>query len=131
MNCESTYDESETENSLSKNILQIENEYETPTESNYYQTNQKLINFEKSDNTQNITDYAEQELKESSSMNNITKIQHVNNNHLRKKLGQIPLLLEKSKMLEKSKSKDFQSPDLEKEFLIDTGAEKNIVIILT
>ena len=56
-------------------------------------------------------------------MNNITKIQHVNNNHLRKKFGQIPLLLENQK--------DFQSPDLENEFLIDTGAEINIVIILT
>ena len=42
-------------------MLQIENEYETPFDSNYYQ-NKNNNNFENSDNTQNITNYTEQEL---------------------------------------------------------------------
>ena len=37
IHCESTNDENETENTLSKNMLHIENEYETPIDSNYYQ----------------------------------------------------------------------------------------------
>ena len=37
INCESTDDDSETENTLSKNMLQIENEYETPIKSSCYQ----------------------------------------------------------------------------------------------
>ena len=49
INCESTDDESETENMLSINKLKIENEYKTPIESNYYQNNNH--NFENSDNT--------------------------------------------------------------------------------
>ena len=38
MNCESTDDESEIENTLSKNMLQIENE--PPVESNFYSNHQ-------------------------------------------------------------------------------------------
>ena len=53
MNCESTDDESEIENTLSKNMLQIENEYEPPVESNFYQNNDN--HFQNSNNTQNIT----------------------------------------------------------------------------
>ena len=123
MNCESTDDETKTKILLSINILQIENDYETPIESKYYQINRKFN--KKSDNTQNITDYAEQELKGSSSTINITKIQHVNYNHLKKKFRQFPLLLESPK------SKHFQSPDLELDFLLDTRAELDIIVILT
>ena len=50
-------------------MLQIENEYETPIESNYYQKNHN--NFQNADNIQEIIDYTEQELKRSSSTNNI------------------------------------------------------------
>ena len=42
-------------------MLQIENEYETPIESNYYQNNH--YHFQNPDNPQKVTDYTEQELK--------------------------------------------------------------------
>ena len=66
--CESTDDESETENTLSINMLQVESEYETPVESNYYQNNNNN-HFQISVNT--TTDYTEKELKGSSNTNNI------------------------------------------------------------
>ena len=54
------------------NMLQAENEYETPIESNYHQQkNQSFKNFDKSDNKQYITYYTEQERKGSSSTNNM------------------------------------------------------------
>ena len=42
-------------------MLQIENEYETPFESNYFQINN--YQFQNSNNTQNIINYTEQALK--------------------------------------------------------------------
>ena len=50
-------------------MLQIENEYETQIESNYYQNNNN--HFQSPDNVQKKSDYTEQELKGSSSTNNI------------------------------------------------------------
>ena len=58
ISCESTDDESEAENTNSINILQNENEYETPIESSYYQNINKL--YQNSDNTQNTIDYTKQ-----------------------------------------------------------------------
>ena len=52
-------------------MLQVENEYETPIESKYYQNNENFGNCKKADNTQNVTDYTEQEPKGSSSTNKI------------------------------------------------------------
>ena len=43
------------------NMLQIENEYETPIESNFYENNNH--HFQNPDNIQKITDYTKQELK--------------------------------------------------------------------
>ena len=50
-------------------MLQIENEYETSIESNYYQNNHD--NFQNPDKIQEIKEYTEQEIKRSSSTNNI------------------------------------------------------------
>ena len=61
MNCKSTVDESDTEKTPLRNMLHIENEYETPFESNYFQNNN--YQFQNSDNTQNIINYTEQALK--------------------------------------------------------------------
>ena len=104
-------------------MLQIENEYETPIVSNYYQNNHN--HFENPDNPQKVTNYTEQELKGSSTTNRIyqntsNKIQLPN-----EKIWTIPLLLESPE------SKDFQSPDRENDFLIDSGAESNIINIHT
>ena len=61
-------------------MLQIENEYETPIELNYNQNNHD--NFKNSDNFQEIIDYTEQELKGTSSTNNI--YQNASNNYPKK-----------------------------------------------
>ena len=77
------------------------------------------------DNTQNITDYTEQELIRSSS----TMIINQNTTN-RVKLAEekfCTILL----LLESPKSKDFQSLDLEIDFLTDSGAESNIKKIPT
>ena len=50
-------------------MLQIENGYEAPKESNYYQNNND--HFQNPYNIQETTDYTEQELKGTSSTNNI------------------------------------------------------------
>ena len=67
-------------------MLQIENENETPMESNF---NESFNKFEISDKTQNITDYTEQERKLSSSTNNIyQKKQEIKYNYQKKNFGQ-------------------------------------------
>ena len=50
-------------------MLQLENEHETPIESNYYPKNHN--NFQNADNIQEIIDYTEQELNRSSRTNKI------------------------------------------------------------
>ena len=69
-------------------MLQIENEYESPIERNFYRNNENFNNFDKSDNTQNITDYSEQELKGSSSKNNINQNTAVKKQQPKNKIGQ-------------------------------------------
>ena len=82
--------------------------------------------MEKSDKKQNITDYTEQERNGSSSTNNIyQKKQEIKYNYHKKKIWTIAL------RLESPKSKYFQSPDLKIDFLIDSGAESNIIKIPT
>ena len=68
IHCESTDDESETENTLSIKTLQINNEYETPNNSNFYQKNKNFDNLETSGNKQIATDLTNQEFKENSNM---------------------------------------------------------------
>ena len=50
---------------------------------------------------------------------------HTQKKNTKRKIWTIPLLLESSK------SKQLQKPDLEKDFLIDSGAEPNIINIPT
>ena len=73
-------------------MLQSENEYETPIESDYYQNNRN--HFPKSDNTQK--NYTEQELKGSSSTNNIYQ-KTTKKVQTKEKVWTIPLLLESPK----------------------------------
>ena len=84
-------------------MLQIENAFETTTESNFYQNNENVNIFKKSNNTQR--DYSEQEPKESSSTNKFIKIQQVKYNYLRKKLG----LSHFSQKVQKSKTFNHQT----------------------
>ena len=93
--CKSTDNETETENILSINMLQVENEYETPIESNYYQNNQD--SFQNPDNIQELINYTEQELKGSSSTNNIYQNASNKVQLPKEKIWTIPLLLESPK----------------------------------
>ena len=51
--CDTTDDESDTENTLLIYMLHIENEYETPIDSNSYQSNTSNSNPEEPSNNQN------------------------------------------------------------------------------
>ena len=88
----------------------------TQIESNYYQNNGNFNKIEKTNNTQNKTDYTEQDFKGSSSTNNIYQNTANKIQPPEEKVCTIPLVLESPKR------KDFQSPDLEIDFLIDSGA---------
>ena len=68
-------------------MLQIQKEYKTPIDSNYYQNKKSFNKFEKSDYTRNTTGYTEQELKGSSTTKIHIKIQQIKYNHLKKKVG--------------------------------------------
>ena len=89
-------------------MLQIENEYETPIESNYCLSNNN--NFQNPDNFQKRKDYTEQELKGSSSTNNIYQNTSIEIIIPEEEIWTIPLFLESPKSI------DFQSPDLEIDF---------------
>ena len=57
IHCESTESK---ENTLSINMFHIENEYETPIDSNYYQNDENFDIFQKSDTRQITTNYTKQ-----------------------------------------------------------------------
>ena len=76
-------------------MLEIENEYETPIESNFYKNNHD--NFQNHDNIQELIDYTEQELKGSSSTNNIYQNASNKIQLTKEKTWTIPLFLENPK----------------------------------
>ena len=71
INSEFRNDKNETENTISINMLKIEEEYEIPIESKCYHNHEKFNNSDKQIITQNETDNAKQELECSSTTNNI------------------------------------------------------------
>ena len=73
-------------------MLQIENEYETPKESNDYQNNHN--NLQNPDNIQEIIDYTEQELKEVQAETISIKMHQTKHNYLKKNFGQNHFFLE-------------------------------------
>ena len=85
INCDSKDDESETVITLSINMLQTENENETPIESHFYQNTKNFNNFEKSEKTQNITGYTEQE---NQVQTKYTRIPQIKYKHQKEKFGQ-------------------------------------------
>ena len=102
--------ENGTENTLLKNMLQIENKYETPIDPN---------NYQKTNNSQNQSIHTPQVVKNSSGVNSLHQIR------LQKSQPPKEKYLDSSLLLERPKSKNFQSSDLEIDFLIDSGAESN------
>ena len=140
LNGDSTVSESDTEDTISINMINVENDYEPiiyeqPIFSHIYQNHdQFLLNYytrpvSKRTTKEKIEKIVE-EIKEEkptgcSSTNNfyqnIPKEPHLQ----KEKIWTIPLLLESPK------SKPVQTPDLEIDFLIDFGAESTIINIAT
>ena len=58
---------------LSINMLHIEEEYETPIDSNFYQNLEDFFSISEQNIMQKMTDYTKQELKKSLSTKNISK----------------------------------------------------------
>ena len=140
INCESTDSESDTNNTISVNMITAENDYEPiiyeqPFTSHIHENQLEFLhNYYTTPNSNNVP--IEQEVNR---INTVIKpqkdeVQSSNTNHIyqniqkeqpREKIWTIPFLLESPK------SKVFQPPDLEINFLIDSGAESNIINIPT
>ena len=140
INCGSSDTESDTENTISVNMITVENDYEPiiyeqPFTSHIYENQLELLHnyyIGPTDTTQTA-----QEVNEINTVikpDEKGKTQCSNTNHIyqniqkkqpREKLWTIPFLLESPR------NKEFQPPDLEIDFLIDSGAESNIINIPT
>ena len=140
INCASTDSESDTDNNILINMITVENDYESvtyeePFSSHTYENQLELLNNYYLGPNNNITQ-TNQEIQEINTKNSLEKkemknlttihiYQNVQKEPPREKIWTIPFLLESPK------SKEFQPPDLEIDFLIDSGAESNIINIPT
>ena len=139
INCESSETESDTDNTISVNMITVENDYEPiiyeqPFTSDLYENQLELLHnyyIGPIDNTQTTQEVNEintgikPDKKDETQRSNTKHIyQNIQKEQPREKISTIPFLLE-------SKSKEFQPPDLEIDFLIDSGAESNIINIPT
>ena len=138
INCEPTDSESVTENTVSINMIRVENDYEPniyeqPICSHIYLSKPRTIflNYYTSPINSNKTKekiveaITEEKPTECSSTNNIYQNMPKETQLPKEKFWTIPLLLESPK------SKQFQTTDLEIDFVIDSGAESNIINIPT
>ena len=137
INCESTDSESDTNNTISVKMITVENDYEPIIyeqlfSSHIYENQSELLQHYYTRPIRNDVSI-EQNVHEINTVVNNEK-QHSSTNHIyqniqkeqpREKIWTIPFLLESPK------SKEFQPPDLEIDFLIDSGAESNIFNIPT
>ena len=140
INCESSDSESDTENTTSINMIAVENDYEPiiyeqPFSSHIYENQLELLHsyyIEPIHSTQTAQETNKINTTNQSNENNKTKC--LNTNHIyqniqkeqpKEKIWTIPFLLESPR------NKEFQPPDLEIDFLIDSGAESNIINIPT
>ena len=136
VNCESTDSENDTENTILINMIKVENDYETvtyeqPFHSHIYENQLELLldyhtrprssNIPNKQIVNNVTTLHEPE-KEQTPCSSTNHIYHfIPKKPPKEKFWTITFLLESPK------SKEFQSPDLEIDFLIDSGAESNII----
>ena len=140
INCGSSDTESDTENTISVNMITVENDYEPiiyeqPFTSYIYGNQLELLHnyyIEPINTTQTAQEINEINTVNKPNENDKTKC--LNTNHIyqniqkeqpREKIWTIPFLLETPR------NKEFQPPDLEIDFLIDSGAESNIIDIPT
>ena len=137
INCESTDSESDTNNTISVNMITVKNDYEPiiyeqPFSSHIYENQSELLqdyydrpirnDVSIEQNVNEINTVVNNE-KQGSSANHI--YQNIQKEQPREKIWTISFLLESPK------SKEFQPPDLEIDFFIDSGAESNIINIPT
>ena len=136
INCESSDTESDTENTISVNMITVENDYEPiiyeqPFTSHIYENQLELLHnyyIEPIDNTQttqevngiNTVIKPDKKDKHKTYLSKYTKKEQPT-----EKIWTIPFLLKSTR------NKEFQPPDLEIDFLIDSGAESNIINIPT
>ena len=140
INCGSSDTESDTENTISINMIAVENDYEPiiyeqPFTSHIYENQLELLHnyyIEPIHTTQNAQEVNKINTVNKPNKNDETKC--LNTNHIyqnvqkeqpKEKIWTIPFLLESPR------NKEFQPPDLEIDFLIDSGAESNIINIPT
>ena len=136
INCESTDTESHTDNTISVNMITVENDYEPiiyeqPFSSHIYKNQWELLhnyyttpinnNTQPTQEVNEINTKIEPDKKDEVQCSNTKHIyQNIQKEQAREKIWTIPFLLESPR------SKEFQPPDLEIDFLIDSGAESNI-----
>ena len=140
INCESSDSESETENTISINMIAVENDYEPiiyeqPFSSHIYENQSELLhNYYIEPIHSTPTTQKTNEINTTNQPNENNKTKCLNTNHIyqniqkeqpKEKIWTIPFLLESPR------SKEFPPPDLEIDFLIDSGAESNIINIPT
>ena len=140
INCESSDTESDTDNTISVNMITVKNDYETiiyeqPFTSHIYENQLELLHnyyIEPIDNTQTTQEVNEintvikPDKKYETQCSNTEHIyQNMQKEQPREKVWTISFLLESPK------NKEFQPSDLEIDFLIDSGAESNIINIPT
>ena len=139
-NCGSSDTESDTENTISVNMITVENDYESIIYEQFFTShkyeNQLELLHDYYIEPINTTQTA-QEINETNTVNKPDKkdkTKCLNTNHIyqniqkeqpREKICTIPFLLESPR------NKEFRPPDLEIDFWIDLGAESNIIIIPT
>ena len=140
INCGSSDTESDTENTLSINMIAVENDYEPiiyeqPFSSHIYENQLELLHnyyIEPIHTTQTAQEANEIDTVNKTNENDTTKC--LNTNHIyqnvqkkqpKEKIWTIPF------PIESPRNKEFQPPDLEIDFLIDSGAESNIINIPT
>ena len=140
INCGSSDSESDAENTLSINMIKVENDYEPviyeqPFSSHIYENQSELLhNYYIEPVHSTSTTQKTNEINTTNQPNENEKTKCLNTNHIyqniqkeqpKEKIWTIPILLESPR------SKEFQTPDLEIDFLIDSGAESNIINIPT
>ena len=140
INCESSDTESDTDNTISVNMITVKNDYEPIIyeqlfASHIYENQLELLHnyyigpIDHTQTTQEVNEIntvIKPDKKDEIQCSNTKHIyQNIQKKQPREKIWTIPFLLESPK------NKEFQPPDLEIDFLIGSGAESNIIIIPT
>ena len=140
INCESSDTESDTDNTISVNMITVENDYEPiiyaqPFTSHIYENQLDLLpnyyigpidNTQTTQEVNGINTVLKPDKKDETQCPNTKHIyQNLQKEQPREKTWTIPFLLESPR------NNEFQPPDLEIDFLIDSGAESNIINIPT